>query len=458
MIRTALAASAAGALVSDSRKMDKPRYIYAIDDHPPLRLALLYGIQWGIIAFPSFIIMAALIGRALDFNALQQVRFLQLLLVVSGFFTTVQTLWGHRYPLLDGPSTALLLTFIVLAPFGIATIQGGTIFGGVLLVLLVLTGQLKRAVLYATPNVVGVILMLISFTLLPYLVRSIMGGNGSGGGNRLGIFLTSLALVLLITVLSQWLRGLWKTFALLLGMLLGTVLFALLGLVDWASIATAAWVSTPRPWTASAPSFYWPGLLAFGSAYLALLVNSLGSLHGVANITDTERLPAAITRGVFFNGLEGIVAGLLGTVGSVSYSISPGVILANRVASRFALTYCGVLLIVAAFVPKLAALLALVPTPVVGAALCVAMGAQIGAGLSIIAAKGVTSRDYYVVGLPLLIGTMVGFLPDALMASMPGAFRVFLGNGLIMGILLVLLLEHLLLPKAAAAGAAGADT
>lgn len=426
--------------------MDKPRYIYAVDDLPPVRLALLYGIQWVIIAFPSFIIMVTLIGRALDFNALQQVRFLQLLLLTSGLFTAVQTLWGHRYPLLDGPSTALLPTFIVLAPFGIATIQGGTIFGGFLLILLVLSGQLKRAILYATPNVVGVILMLISFALLPYLVKSMTGEGGMGGG-RLGIFLASLALVLLITALAQWLSGLWKTFAMLLGMLWGTISFALLGLVDWRSITTAAWYSVPRLWTGSVPSFYWPGLLAFGMAYLALLVNSLGSLHGTANITDTERLPAAVPRGVFVNGLEGIVTGLLGIVGSVSYSLSPGVILANRVASRFVLTYCGVLLIVAAFVPKLAALLAVVPAPVVGSALCVAMGAQIGAGVSIIAAKGVTTRDYYVVGLPLLIGTMVGFMPDTLMASMPGPFRVFLGNGLVMGILLVLLLEHVLIPR-----------
>jgi xanthine/uracil permease len=443
MARRAFAASSEGALVSGSRKMDKPRYTYEIDDYPPVRLALLYGLQWAIIAFPTLIIMVALISRALHCSVLQEVRFLQLLLLVSGFFSALQTLWGHRYPLLDGPSTALLLTFIVLAPFGIETIQGGTIFGGFLLILLVLSGQLKRAVLYATPNVVGVILMLISLTLLPYLAK-IMMGEGEGG-SRLGIFLTSLALVLFMTALSQWLTGLWKTFALLLGMLLGTLLFALLGFVDWHSITSAAWVSVPGLWTVTTPKFYWPGLLAFGSAYLALLVNSLGSLHGVANITDTERLPSAITRGILINGLEGIVAGLLGTVGSVSYSLSPGVILANRVASRFVLTYCGVLLIVAAFVPKLAAVLALVPAPVVGSALCVAMGAQIGAGLSIIAVKGVTSRDYYVVGLPLLIGTMVGFLPESLTTSMPAAFRVFLGNGLIVGILLVLLLEHVLL-------------
>jgi uracil permease len=98
----------------------------------------------------------------------------------------------------------------------------------------------------------------------------------------------------------------------------------------------------------------------------------------------------------------------------------------------------------AAFLPKLAALLALVPAPVVGTALCVAMGGQVGAGIAIIASKGVTSRDYFVVGLPLLLGTMVGFFPRSLFDTLPGYSQVFLGNSLIVGIVTVLLMEHLL--------------
>jgi uracil permease len=130
--------------------------------------------------------------------------------------------------------------------------------------------------------------------------------------------------------------------------------------------------------------------------------------------------------------------------GTVSFSISPGVILVNRVASRYAVSYCGIILLLAAFLPKLAALLALVPAPVVGAALCVAMGGQVGAGIAIIASKEVTSRDYFVVGIPVLLGTMVGFFPRSLFDALPGFSQVFLGNSLIVGIVMVLLLEHIL--------------
>lgn len=432
--------------------MAKPRYVYDIDDLPPVRFAILYGLQWAVIMFPALIIVSTLSGKALGLSSVQEVSFLQLILLTSGAFTALQSLWGHRYPLLDGPATALLLTFIVLAPYGLGNIQGGMIFGGALLILLVLVGKLGKVIAYATPNVVGVILMLISFSLLPHLIRSLAGIDGEHPQGQNTVFFLSLTLVILMAALSYWLKGVWKTLALLFGMLLGTAVFYLFRPPDLRSLLGAGWVATPGGWMAGRPTFYWPAVLAFASSYVAVLVNSLGSLHGIANVTDAERLPRAIHRGMLLNGLGGICCGLLGIIGTVSYSMSPGVILANRVASRFTITYCGVILIVAAFVPKLAALLALVPSPVVGAALCVAMGAQVGVGLAVTSAGGLTSRDYFVVGLPVLLGTMMGFLPDPFMTALPVPLRVFLGNGLIVGIFVVLLLEHVLMPKKADGG------
>ena len=88
--------------------MGKPDYIYGLDDHPPLRLALIYALQWAFIIFPVFIASAVLPARVLQLGPAEELRFLQLILLSSGFFTTIQCLWGHRYPLIEGPSTALL--------------------------------------------------------------------------------------------------------------------------------------------------------------------------------------------------------------------------------------------------------------------------------------------------------------------------------------------------------------
>ena len=134
-------------------------------------------------------------------------------------------------------------------------------------------------------------------------------------------------------------------------------------------------------------------------------------------------------------------------MGTVGFSTSPGVILVTRVASRYALTICGVILVAAGVVSRLSALLAAVPPAVVGAALCVALASQVGAAISTLTAGGRTliARDYLVVGLPVLLGTVVAAAPSRFFTSLPALLGTIIGNGLVLGILLVLLLEHVVL-------------
>ena len=425
------------------------KYIFDIDDRLPLKYGLSQGFQWAFLVFPTLIIFAVLCGTALNFDTAQQVRFLQLSLLIYGTASCIQTLWGHRYPVVEGAATALFLTFLALVPHGLPSIQGGTILGAGLLCLFVLIGKLDRVISLATPNVIGVILLLISFTLLPQVAKNMTGISTTHPQGSALVFLISLLLTLIMAIFSFWFKGFWRSIGMLLGMLLGTFIFTIMGKLEWAQLQSAAWIAFPGNWIPSTPSFYWPACIAFALAYLAVMVNSIGSFHGIAKVTDEKRLPGSIRRGLFVNGLSGIACGLFGIVGTVSISISPGVVLANRVASRFAITYFGAILIVAAFVPKLSALLSMVPGPVVGAAFCVALAGQIGAGIAIITGKGFESRDYFVVGLPVMLGTTVGILPKAFYTVIPKALQVLMSNGLIVGIVVVLLMEHVLLRKTA---------
>jgi xanthine/uracil permease len=425
----------------------KPEYWYDLDDRLPPKYAVIYGLQWAIIMFPALIIAASLAVESFPKGEIDKVRFLQFTLLTAGVFTALQTLWGHRYPLLEGPSTALMLAFILLAPLGLRAIQGGMIVGGSLLILTVLSGQMDRVTRLFTPNVIGVILMLIALGLLRPLLEFMTGAGTVHPHGEGRTFLISITLVLFIATLSHRLEGFWKTVSILIGMVVGSILFFFLGHLDLQKVTSASWFSLSARWVPTTPELQWAAAVAFACAYLAVMVNCLGSLQSIAVITDRERLPKAIPRGIFVTGAAGIVCGLLGVVGTVSFSMSPGVILANRVASRYALTFCGIILALAAFLPKLAAFISLVPAPVVGAALCVALGGQVGVGISAVAAQEITSRDYFVVGLPVLLGTMVGFLPKDLFSLLPVSLQVFVGNSLIIGIFLVLVLEHLLLRK-----------
>jgi uracil permease len=375
-------------------------------------------------------------------GAADEVRFLQLILLSSGVFTTIQCLWGHRYPLIEGPSAALLLTFLVVAPYGIPAVQAAEIAGGLLLMAAVLIVKPKRIIPVMTPNVVGVILMLISLTLLPWLSRMMIGEEPSAPGGNTVKFLVSVALVLLMSVMAYRLKGFFKSVWLIIGMTIGTVVFFAMEHPSFNHLLSSSWFSIPPGIIASKPQMTISAVIAFAVSYVAVAVNSIGSIQAIANITGSERLSAAIPRGLFINGVAGVFCGLTGIIGLVSYSTSPAIVLSIRVASRFAVAWCGIVFILAALIPKLAAFFALIPTPVIGAGLCTAMGIQIGAALEIVTRSGIDQRSYYIVGLPVVLGSLVGFLPQEIVNELPQAFRVFLGNGLIFGILLVLFLEH----------------
>jgi uracil permease len=217
--------------------------------------------------------------------------------------------------------------------------------------------------------------------------------------------------------------------------------------MDLQPLKEASWFSLPSQLWTGMPRFYLPAVISCFFAYLAVVVNSVGSIHGVGEIVGKEDLAGRVDRGIGVTGLAGVAAAGLGVVGTVSYSSSPGVILVTRVASRYAQAMCGIILLLAAFMPRLNALLSAIPPTVVGAALCVALGSQVGAGISVITTGGrsMAGRDYLVVGLPVIIGTLVAALPSSFYAILPASLGVIVGNGLVVGIVLVLILEHLLL-------------
>ncbi|MFP3870826.1 MAG: uracil-xanthine permease family protein [Syntrophobacteria bacterium] len=427
--------------------MNEPQFLYSLNERPPLWRNLVYGVQWALTTFPALVVVASIAASALNLSAAQQVSFFQKILLLSGGFTLWQTLAGHRYPLQEGPATALLLTFVTLAPYGLAVIQGGFLCGALLVFTVARSRWMGNITPYFTPNVVGVILMLIAFTLIPHLLPHLIGATSANPQGEGAVFGVVVGLILLTAVLSHWLKGFWQTIGMILGIGIGTVIFWLWGRIDLGPVTDTCWFSLPGNLWTGMPRFHVAAIIASIFAYLAVVVNAVGSIHGVGEVVGKDQMEERVDRGISTTALAGMTAAALGVVGTVSYSGSPGVILVTRVASRYAQAMCGAILFITAFVPRLSGLLAAVPSPVIGAALCVALGSQVGAGIAVITAGGraLTGRDYLVVGLPVFIGTLVAALPPSFFSSLPTAVSIIANNGLVLGIVLVLLLEHGLL-------------
>jgi len=222
---------------------------------------------------------------------------------------------------------------------------------------------------------------------------------------------------------------------------------AAVGRLEAQGISEAQWYSMPFPLMAGLPGFSWSITLTFLLAYLAVVINGVGSIQSLGEVVGPTHMTRRLARGISFTGVAGIAAGFLGVFGTVSYAMSPGVILVTRVSSWVPVTMCGAMLVGLAFFQKILAVLASIPPAVVGAALVAGLAAQLGAGISILTRSGrkLTSRDYLVVGLPILLGSAVSIVPDAFFQPFPASAQALVKNGLIVGILMVLVLEHLIL-------------
>lgn len=233
--------------------------------------------------------------------------------------------------------------------------------GGLLLVLLSVFGLIRHGEPLFTDNVIGVILILIAITLLPYLAPMAIGKQGGYPHGDPSVFGISVLVIVLIAVLSNWLTGFLKTVSIFLGIIIGTLLMWALGRMDVSGVKEAYWFSLPQPFFPGLPRFSISSTITFLVAYVAVIINGVGSIYSIGEVVGREGMASRVNRGIGFTGFGGLMAGALGVMGTVSYSLSPGVVLVTRVGSRFAVTVCGVFLLSLAFFSKIPGHVSVVP-------------------------------------------------------------------------------------------------
>ncbi len=165
-------------------------------------------------------------------------------------------------------------------------------------------------------------------------------------------------------------------------------------------------------------------------------------------LLDLKNTGKRLTRGITFTGLANIAAGFFGVLGTVNFSLSPGVIASTGCASRFALVPAAVLIGLLAFFPAVIGVIAYVPSAVVGCVLIYILSSQIATGL-VVAFQEEDGSSFDInngltIGLPVLLGTVIAFLPVAVIETFPVAFKPILGNGFVVGVASALVLEHLI--------------
>jgi xanthine/uracil permease len=422
----------------------KNKFLYDLDERPPFWRNLFYGIQCAVLMLSTLTVLSTLAGAALQLSLLELAAMVQRVLMVSGLMMIAQFYMGHRYPMLGGPSLAVTLTIIALAPYGGAVVMGGMMVGGACLVVISLCNLLRHMERLFTANVTAAVILLIAFSLLGSITPKLAGISSTQPDGDPVALLLAFFVLFIVCVFSVALDGIWRSLSILIGMASGYLICFFLDRVDTASIRLASWYAIPGMLPFGAPRFLLPAVLPFVFAYLVVLVNFMGSIFGMAEALGHQNIEKRLRHGLGISGVAGIVAGIFGAIGTVPKSTSPGVVLTTRVASYYAQLACGFILVAVAFIPKLAAVLAGVPDPVIGGAILVILSSQVSLGIRT-ATRGkevFSTRDGFVIGLPVLIGTALPLLPSGFFQDMPLLIAAFLRNGLAVGMLAVILLEH----------------
>ena len=302
---------------------------------------------------------------------------------------------------------------------------------------------LRRVV---TPVVSGTALMLIAVTVMTVAVdrlKEVPDGAPPGA-------VPSVAVVTLAVAATLALRasGVWRLWALLIGIAAGCAVAGLFGLYDAQQVIEAPWFDLPD--VAAWPGFdltlgagFWALLPPFMIVTLVVAVKTSGD--GVVIQQVSRRRPRAIdfrtVQGVLnTNGVGMLLSGIAGTPPTTVYSPSSVTLInVTGVATRSVGYAIGAILVGLAFLPKLTAILLAVPGPVMGTYLLMIMGLLFVEGMRTVIGDGLDHRKALVVGVALSIG--VGLENQDIFADLlGGTWSAALGNGMTAGVAATILM------------------
>ena len=408
---------------------------YGLDSRPSFGATILYGLQWLMICIP------VVLTSTFVAPAGQTLFFTQKLFAVMGVTMIVNSLFGHRLPLIAGPAAVLLMGVLAASQLGGSSeaIFPSIAIGGVLIVLLSLSGLMSKVQKAFTPRIVAAIVLLIAFTI----IKPIVGMVFSNSDHQLFSLLFAVVVVITMAVANNLLKGIWKSMVVIVAMILGSVIYyAFTGFPQ-------SFVSDTLP-----SKLFLCGVeldagivIAFIFCYIALFINQVGSVQSLGELVGADNMASRQKRGMVVQGIMNMVAGAMGVIGPVDYSLSPGIVASTSCASRYTVIPAAVLMILLAFIPDAVSVLLTIPQPVMGVVLLYLMSTQIAAGLHMIHTSSATPtfKDGLILAIPIMFTTLLSFAPQSAMYAVPALLRPIVGNGFVMGIIIILLLEHLFL-------------
>ena len=407
---------------------------YQLDDRVPFGENMMYGFQQIVLFVASAVVMPVVVGYALGLAPAAVAAMLQRTFVLCGVMTLLQVRWGHRFPIQDGPAglwSGLFLLMVSSAPaLGISLeslrtdLEMGMLLAGILVMALAASGLICRMAKLFTPIINGLLILLMVLQISASIMKGMLGVSEESPGIDGTAFLVAVFTMVVILFINLFTKGFIRSIATFIGMVAGWILAVVLGITEKVNFLQNGIVTMPTLLAWGKPTYDGGVVLTCMISAFVLISMVFASINGMGAMVGETITEKKMQRSIFFHGMATFMTGGFSSIAFMPYVSSIGVVEMTGVA-----------------------LFATIPACVGNGALIIIFALCIGQALREFRKVEFESRENLIVGLSMIIGCGIMFLPAGTFSKLPATAACLLSNGLIVGMAAAFLLEHVVMRK-----------
>ncbi|MEU6344567.1 nucleobase:cation symporter-2 family protein [Streptomyces sp. NPDC046977] len=416
---------------------------------PPARLAA-FGLQHVLAMYAGAVAVPLIVGGALKLSPADLAYLITADLLVCGIATLLQCVgwwrFGVRLPIMQGCTFAAVSPMVLIGQDGgLPAIYGSVIVAGLAMILL--APVFGRLLHYFPPVVTGTVILVIGLSLLPVAGNWVAGGAGSADFGAPRNIALAAAVLLAIVLIQRFAPGVVARVAVLAGIVVGTAVAVPLGFTDFSAVGDAQWLGISTPFHFGTPAFQGAAVVSMLVVALVTMTETTGDIIAVGELTGRKTEPGRLADGLRADGVSTVLGGIFNTFPYTAYAQNVGLVGLTRVRSRWVVATAGGILVLLGLLPKLGAVVAAIPAPVLGGAGLVMFGTVAASGLRTLATVDFhRTADLMVVAVSLAVGLLPVGVPTVY-ERFPDWFRTIMDSGISAGcvtaVALNLLFNHL---------------
>ena len=319
--------------------------------------------------------------------------------------------------------------------------------------------------LFRSAVVTGTVVLSIGLSLIGVGVNSFGGGNSAKDFGSVENLLLGLIVLIVIIVLKHGTKGMTSASSILIGIIVGYIIAAIMGVVlpttgidadgveytkawvlNWDKVAQASWFAVPKIMPIKIV-FDARAIFPVMIMFIVTAVDTVGDISGVIEGgMDREATDSELSGGVVCDGIGSTLAALFGVLPNTSFSQNVGLVTMTKIVNRFALATGAIFLILCGLFPKLAALISIMPQSVLGGAAVMMFSSIVISGIQLITKEKMTMRNITIVSVALGLGYGIG-ANSAVLSGLPEGIQLIFGGSGIVPAALVAIILNIALPK-----------